>query len=51
MMVFDADAIANMKNMASVRMYKQNGTFNNKIFSTCPSVPKFHSTFGEPTMR
>ena len=39
-----------MKNMASVRMYKVNGTFNNKVFSTCPSVPKFHCTFGEPTM-
>lgn len=43
--------IKNMKNMASVRMYKCNGYFNNKVFSTCPSVPKFHCTFGEPTMR
>lgn len=51
MAVFDPDVIANMKNMASVRMYKANGTFNNKVFSTCPSVPKFHCTFGEPTMR
>lgn len=51
MAVFDADVIANMKNMASVRMFKMNGTFNNKVFSTCPSVPKFHCTFGEPTMR
>lgn len=51
MAVFDQDVINNMKNMASVRMYKQNGTFNNKVFSTCPSVPKFHCTFGEPTMR
>ena len=23
--------------------------FNNQIFSTCPSFPKFHCTFGEPT--
>lgn len=51
MAVFDADAIANMKVMPSVRMYKANGSFNNKVFSTCPSVPKFHCTFGEPTMR
>lgn len=51
MTVFDPDVIANMKNMASVRMFKANGTFNNKVFSTCPSVPKFHCTFGEPTMR
>ena len=40
-----------MKNMASLRMYKANGLFSNKVFSTCPSVPKFHCTFGEPTMR
>ena len=32
-------------------MYKSNGTFNNKVFSTCPSVFKFHATFGEPTSR
>lgn len=38
-----------MKNMASLRMYKANGLFSNKVFSTCPSVPKFHCTFGEPT--
>ena len=50
MTVFDPDVINNMKNMASVRMFKLNGTFNNKVFSTCPSVPKFHCTFGEPTM-
>ena len=41
MMVFDEKAIAEMKNMASMRLYKCNGTFNNKIFSTCPSFPKF----------
>lgn len=51
MLVFDKDVINNMRNMASVRMFKQNGTFNNKVFSTCPSVPKFHCTFGEPTMK
>lgn len=51
MAVFDPDVIQNMKNMATIRMYKANGTFNNKVFSTCPSVPKFHCTFGEPTMR
>ena len=51
MAVFDQDVINNMTNMPSVKMYKANGTFNNKVFSTCPSVPKFHCTFGEPTMR
>lgn len=39
-----------MKNMASLRMYKSNGFFNNKILSTCPSYPKYHATFGEPTV-
>ena len=51
MTVFDSEIIAQMKNMPSVRMYKSNGTFNNKVFSTCPSVFKFHATFGEPTSR
>lgn len=51
MTVFDPKVIQGMKNMASVRMYKCNGTFNNKVFSTCPAAPKFHCTFGEPTMR
>ena len=35
--------------MASMRQYKFNGIFNNQILSTCPSFPKFHCTFGEPT--
>ena len=38
-----------MNNMASMRQYKFNGIFNNQILSTCPSFPKFHCTFGEPT--
>lgn len=49
MTVFDEKAIEGMNNMASLRGYKCNGYFNNKIFSTCPSFPKFHDTFGEPT--
>ena len=51
MTVFDHKAIAGMNNMASMRQYKFNGTFNNQIFSTCPSFPKFHCTFGEPTQK
>ena len=51
MTVFDEKAIADMKNMASMRLYKCNGTFNNQIFSTCPSFPKFHCTFGEPVQK
>ena len=39
MTVFDEKAIKEMKNMASLRMYKCNGYFNNRVFSTCPSYP------------
>jgi hypothetical protein len=40
-----------MNNMASMRQYKFNGTFNNHVYSTCPSFPKFSCTFGEPTQK
>lgn len=48
MSVFDEKTIADMKDMSSMRMYKCNGYFNNRVFSTCPSYPKFHDTYGEP---
>ena len=51
MTVFDDAVIKDMKNMASLRLYKCNGTFNNQVFSTCPSYPKFHCTFGEPVQK
>lgn len=51
MTVFDELAIKGMKNMASLRLYKCNGLFSNKILSTCPSYPKFHSSHGEPIVR
>jgi hypothetical protein len=44
-------AIENIKDMASLRSYKLNGLFNNKVFSTCPSHPKFHASHGEPLVR
>ncbi len=31
-----------------MKQYKYKGKFCNKIYSTCPVVPRFHSTFGEP---
>ena len=31
-----------------MKKFKFKGKFNNKIFSTCPSIPRFHATFGEP---
>jgi hypothetical protein len=45
--VFDNDSLEKIKNMASVRMYKVNGCFNSKVFSTCPAYPKFHIAYGE----
>lgn len=51
MTVFDEEVIAEMKDMATLRGYKTNGLFNNRIFDTCPSFPKFHATHGEPIVR
>ena len=46
--VFDEEAISKMRDMVSMRMYKNNGYFNNRVFNTCPAYPKFHDTYGEP---
>jgi hypothetical protein len=48
MTVFDKDAIKSNKDMASLRFYKCNGIFSNKIFRTCPAYPKLHVANGEP---
>jgi hypothetical protein len=50
-MVFDNETLDKLRNLASVRAYKVNGQFNNKVFSTSPFFPKFHCTFGEPTVQ
>jgi len=31
-----------------MKQYKYKGKFCNKIYSTCPVLPRFHATFGEP---
>lgn len=49
-MVFDNETLDKMRNLPSVKMYKVCGQFNNKVFSTAPFFPKFHCTFGEPTV-
>ena len=51
MTVFDFEGIKEISDMATLRGYKTNGMFNNKIFSTCPSFPKFHATHGEPLVK
>jgi hypothetical protein len=48
MTVFDDKEIEKMGNMASLRYYKANGLFNNKIFTTSPSFPRYHTAHGEP---
>lgn len=42
-------AIAEMNNVATIRQYKHNGHWNNKVFQTCPSYPKLHAAYGQPT--
>ena len=37
--------------MVDINRFKFNNVFNNPIWSTCPIVPKYHSTFGEPIDR
>lgn len=34
--------------LVDMKKFKFKGKFNNKIFSTCPIIPRFHATFGEP---
>ena len=45
--VFDSESLEKMKDMASVRMYKIEGCFNTKVFSTCPAYPKFHTAYDQ----
>jgi hypothetical protein len=48
MMVFEEKIIQELKDMASLRNYKSNGLFSNKVLETCPSYPKYHAMHGEP---
>jgi len=34
----------------SLKGYKYNKKFNPRLTSTCPCVPRFHTTFGRPTL-
>jgi hypothetical protein len=48
MTVFNKSHIERCNNMASVRNYKMNGLFNNKVLTTCPAYPRYHASHGEP---
>lgn len=34
--------------LIDINKYKFNDKFNNYLYSTCPLVPKFHASFGQP---
>jgi len=40
-----------MDEMIDINRYKFNGLIQNYMWSTCPVLPKFHITFGEPIER
>lgn len=37
--------------MVDINRFKYNNVFTNPVWSTCPIIPKYHSTFGEPIDR
>ena len=37
--------------MVDINRFKYNSAFTNPVYSTCPIIPKYHSTFGEPIER
>jgi hypothetical protein len=37
--------------LLDINQYRFNGKLQNYLHSTCPIVPKFHSTFGQPIER
>ncbi|CDW83349.1 UNKNOWN [Stylonychia lemnae] len=46
--IFEDGVIKTENSLVDMKKYKFKGKFNNKVFSTCPSIPRFHATFGEP---
>ena len=37
--------------MVDINRFRYQGRLSNIIYSTCPIIPKFHTTFGEPIDR
>ena len=49
-----ADHVRYMQQLRCINAHRERfsfGIFNNKVYSTSPFYPKFHCTFGEPTIR
>jgi hypothetical protein len=40
-----------MEELIDIKQYRFNGLTQNQMWSTCPVLPKFHVTFGEPVER
>lgn len=47
-LVFEDGQLKLEQNLVDMKKFKMRGKFNNKIFSTCPILPRYHATFGEP---
>jgi len=41
---------AGVHDPVTINCYKYNGLFEPKVLSTCPMMPKFHRTFGRPSL-
>lgn len=37
--------------LVDINRFRFNDQFTNKIYSTCPIIPKYHITYGEPVDR
>ena len=46
--VFDFEKYKEVRDMASVRSYRLDGHFNQRVFSTCPALAQCHTSNGEP---
>ncbi|CDW75700.1 UNKNOWN [Stylonychia lemnae] len=44
----DEDQQFDKTNLLDVKKWKYNGQFHNHMLNTCPIIPQFHSTHGEP---
>jgi hypothetical protein len=40
-----------MDELIDLNRFRNNGKIHNSLLSSCPIVPKFHVTFGEPIER
>jgi hypothetical protein len=47
-LVFEDGQLKLEQNLVDMKKFKMRGKFNNKVFSTCPILPRYHATFGEP---